>query len=127
MEFCVNCDNMYYIKLTQEGGNSLVYYCRNCGNENSNFNEENLCVSSLNFSNTNDKYSSVINKYTKLDPTLPRISNIPCPNADCPTHRESDPLSPEVIYIRYNTENLNFVYLCTHCDTTWSSNKKTFN
>ena len=25
-------------------------------------------------------YKDVINKYTKLDPTLPRITNIDCPN-----------------------------------------------
>ena len=124
MEFCSKCDNMYYIKLTQADGNSLIYYCRNCGNEDNNFNKDNLCIlSTQNDMNTDNKQSNVINKYTKLDPTLPRIYNIPCPNPSCPTHRETDPVSPEVIYIRYDKQNLNFVYLCTHCDKTWLSNK----
>ena len=31
MKFCTNCQNMYYISLTEENSNTLVYYCRNCG------------------------------------------------------------------------------------------------
>ena len=31
MDFCSNCDNMYYIKLENEECDKIVYYCRNCG------------------------------------------------------------------------------------------------
>ena len=27
---------MYYIRLSEEDPNSIVYYCRNCGHENKN-------------------------------------------------------------------------------------------
>ena len=74
-------------------------------------------------------YKNKINKYTKLDPTLPRINTVNCPNVDCAsnkmiegekkeTHREQD---KEIIYIRYDDKNMKYVYLCAVCDTVWDS------
>jgi aspartate carbamoyltransferase regulatory subunit len=80
-----------------------------------------MIVSKTTFKRTDQKYANVINKYTKLDPTLPRVSNIPCPNEQCPCNRAEDPIAKEVIYIRYDDTNLKFVYLCAHCDTIWKS------
>ena len=31
MNFCENCGNMYYLKLSSENGNQLIYNCRKCG------------------------------------------------------------------------------------------------
>lgn len=45
MHFCSNCKNMYYIKIDEDNPNSLLYYCRNCGNEDSLITEDNICVS----------------------------------------------------------------------------------
>ena len=53
-----------------------------------------------------------------MDPTLPRLDNIPCPNKECPSNNGSD---KEVIYIRYDDTNLKFIYLCVHCDKIWKS------
>ena len=52
MNFCKKCDNMYYMKIDNEGGgaaatgSNLKYYCRNCGHEDNDLNVENLLVSS---------------------------------------------------------------------------------
>ena len=54
-----------------------------------------------------------INEYTKLDPTLPRVSNIKCPNDNCEDETE-------VIYVRYDDINMKFVYICSECDTIWT-------
>ena len=67
-----------------------------------------------------------IGVYTKLDPTLPRVSNIPCPNAACISNRPDEDKSEdtpphEVIYLRYNDAALKFVYICNQCDTIWKS------
>ena len=83
MHFCNKCDNMYYIKLSEENSNKLIYYCRNCGNENSDLTSENICVSKTQLVRTEQKHTQFINKYTKLDPTLPRIKTIDCPNDSC--------------------------------------------
>ena len=47
MKFCNKCDNMYYIRVSDDDGNSLTYYCRNCGNEETNI-QDNICVSKTN-------------------------------------------------------------------------------
>ena len=36
MHFCIECGNMYYLKLKNmedNSSNNLVYYCRKCGNK----------------------------------------------------------------------------------------------
>ena len=47
MHFCSNCDNMYYIRINSDDTNKLVYYCRNCGNEDKLLAVENICVQEL--------------------------------------------------------------------------------
>ena len=135
MHFCTECDNMYYIKIQNEetkDNNSLIYYCRKCGFEDDNIskNIENLCVSKTHVLNNKELYSQVINKYTKLDPTLPRINNIKCPNVECVTNKESKGKSDdddsskvenEIIYIRYDDTNMKYVYLCCNCDNVWKT------
>lgn len=119
MHFCSNCKNMYYIKIDEDNPNSLLYYCRNCGNEDSLITEDNICVSKTQIKKGEKSFSHFINKYTKLDPTLPRVNNILCPNKDCPTNTKNEPR--EIIYIRYDDLNVNYVYLCSTCDTTWKT------
>lgn len=126
MHFCVKCGNMYYIKIQTEGKDNLIYYCRKCGFEDENITKDinNLCVSKTHVINNTELYSQVINKYTKLDPTLPRINNVDCPNAECITNKEGksdDSVEKEVIYIRYNDQAMKYVYLCAHCDTVWKT------
>jgi len=122
MHFCSNCKNMYYIKIDEDNPNSLLYYCRNCGNEDSLITEDNICVSKTQIKKGEKSFSHFINKYTKLDPTLPRVNNILCPNKDCPTNTKNAPR--EVIYIRYDDQNINYVYLCSTCDTTWKTEEQ---
>jgi DNA-directed RNA polymerase subunit M/transcription elongation factor TFIIS len=111
---------MYYIRINADNPNKLVYYCRNCGNENSNLATENLCVSKTQIKKDEQTFNYIINKYTKLDPTLPRISNVLCPNVDCKTNTNND--EREIIYIRYDDTNMKYVYLCSTCDTVWKTN-----
>ena len=80
---------MYYIRLTDTNG--IVYYCRNCGHENETITIDNVVVSQTSMKTGNTQYSHVVNKYTKMDPTLPRISTILCPNTECPCNRNHNP------------------------------------
>ena len=132
MHFCKQCGNMYYIKVQSESEDNLIYYCRKCGYEDKNIieNTQSLCVSKTHISNSGQLYSQVINKYTKLDPTLPRIKNMKCPNVNCVSNRgsgegkkgeEKESSSNEIIYIRYDDTNLKYVYLCTGCDHIWKT------
>jgi hypothetical protein len=122
MHFCSNCSNMYYIEINSEDSNKLVYYCRKCGNKDSLLAVDNLCVSKVQIKKSEQSFNHIINKYTKLDPTLPRVSKILCPNSDCKTnHGSKDEEEREIIYLRYDAVNIKYVYLCSTCDTVWKN------
>jgi len=130
MRFCDNCENMYYIRINADEPNKLVYYCRNCGNEDTTLEVDNVCVSKTVLKNKDVATYSNVNKYTKLDPTLPRVTNVLCPNEGCTkqsvkrSEKRSEQKSDkdkEIICIRSDDINMKYMYLCAECDTTWSN------
>lgn len=136
MHFCDKCGNMFYLKISEEVDSQLLYYCRKCGNKSNDKvdGESNeLCVSKTHIKKTTQSYKNIINSYTKLDPTLPRLTNMKCPNPQC-TIKASDNSdgvggeskggeeSKEIIYIRYDNDNMKYIYLCTNCDYHWINN-----
>ena len=122
MHFCFKCSNMYYISINPDDPNKLVYYCRNCGVQDLIISVNDITVSKIQLKKSQQEFSHIINKYTKLDPTLPRVSNILCPNGDCLTNKENKEDVPrEIIYIRYDDTNMKYVYLCSTCDTVWKT------
>ena len=115
MEFCTQCNNLYYIKIQDNNQNKLTLYCKQCGHTNNNIGNSNI------ISRKNNSQTYIINEYTKLDPTLPHITNIPCPNETCITNTQQHP--KDVIYIKYNESDMKYIYLCTICNTNWKLNK----
>lgn len=121
---------MYYLKILEDDDSTLIYYCRNCGTEDNKLMDslDDMCVSKTYVTKQNADLSTLINQYTKLDPTLPRVKNIPCPNSACSSNRKTQEGentavldNHEVIYIRYDDSALKFVYICNSCDTVWKS------
>jgi len=127
---------MYYISISEKDSNVLSYYCRSCGHVDDTLTEEGVCILDTQLKKGKQKFNHIINEYTKLDPTLPRIYNIPCPNTTCPTHGSKSSASSsssasaagkdetkqsEVIYMRYDDANLKYIYICTTCDTVWKT------
>ena len=126
MHFCKQCENMYYIRLSGENKDQLTYYCRKCGHEDDNLldAEENICISRTDLKQSTSSYDHIINKYTKLDPTLPHIKNINCPNISCASNQSGENkenVTTDILYLRYDDASMKFVYICTHCDTVWKS------
>jgi DNA-directed RNA polymerase subunit M/transcription elongation factor TFIIS len=111
---------MYYIRINEDDPNKLVYYCRNCGNEDDTISHDDVSVSKVKIKKDELSFSHIINEYTKLDPTLPRINTILCPNPDCDTNTKGS--EREIIYIRYDDMNMKYVYLCSTCNTVWKAN-----
>lgn len=118
MKFCNNCGNMYYMKIDENNCNSLIHYCRQCGNIDDTLTNEGLCVLENQLKKTEQKFDHIINPYTKLDPTLPRIV-MKCPSESCDSNQSTSP--HEVIFLRFDEENLKFVYICPVCDYNWIS------
>ena len=127
---------MYYVMLGKEDSNSLIYHCRKCGDENTTLISElkNLCVSKTHIKNNTNKHSTIINEYTKLDPTLPRTNKLDCPNSNCPTNStndeeekgkksKKDKTKKEILFLRYDNDNMKYIYLCCRCDTSWTNEK----
>lgn len=119
MKFCTQCDNMLYIKINSDNNNQLNYYCRSCGFEDTSLLQQGLCVLDTQIQKKEQKFNHIVNKYTKLDPTLPRIYNMKCPSETCPSNDKAQPT--EIIYMRYDDNNLKYIYICPTCDYYWTS------
>jgi aspartate carbamoyltransferase regulatory subunit len=63
--------------------------------------------------------TSALNEYTRLDPTLPHLNTIPCPNASCAS--QADPATRDILYIKTDPKNMKYQYACTVCKTQWGS------
>jgi DNA-directed RNA polymerase subunit M/transcription elongation factor TFIIS len=125
MHFCSQCQNMYYLKIQtdddEEANKKLVYYCRNCGNENKELAGDNICVSKTTVNHAEQTVASGVNEYTKYDPTLPHTNMIKCPNSKCTSNDEGG--TRDVLYNRYDDTNMKYIYMCTVCDTTWKTSQ----
>jgi hypothetical protein len=42
---------MYYIRISSDDANKLIYYCRNCGHEDNNLNVDNINISNIQVKN----------------------------------------------------------------------------
>ena len=122
MIFCSCCKNMCSPKTTLD--NQLVFICGNCQHEEKIQDESQLIVSTIQIKQNGVKnfFQQEINSCTKLDPTLPHIRTIPCPNPHCETNKN---VERDVVVIRYDNEELKYMFICTVCDTAWDSLQQT--
>ena len=122
MEFCKLCDNMLYIKreVTDEQ-DKLINYCKNCSNSvELKSDNKSILIFENNYEKEKINYKLFINTYSKYDPTLPRVNNLVCPNAKCTKKKNQD---NEVIYIKYDNENMKYLYYCVYCEEFWVNKK----
>ena len=59
MNFCEKCGNMYYLKISEQTQDKLVYHCRKCGfiDENLVANEDGvICVSKTHIKKSRQNY-----------------------------------------------------------------------
>ncbi len=117
MKFCDLCDNMLYLKLSEED-KKLLYHCKNCNNTIKEETTGSVCVLDNNYIDDNTNYRQYINKYLKHDVTLPRVSNITCPNKSCTKPKDAE---NKVIFLKYDYDNMKYLYHCNYCETFWKS------
>ena len=121
MKFCNNCDNMYYIQIRSDESDELMYYCRKCGDTTEMSVEETLAITSSDLNKDKTDFDDIINKYTKFDPTLPKVNYIKCPNNECSSYNKEFQGKNDILYIRYDENKMKYIYLCTTCDMAWRS------
>lgn len=114
----------------------IQYYCRHCGGTEEIAGEGGagaggggggvVVVVDTEIRRQEKLFHHLVNKYTKYDPTLPTMKNVPCPNPECASNTGGGGAearaSNEVFYIRYDDDNLKNLYLCSTCETHWKSN-----
>ena len=141
MQFCPACDNKLHMEIGQleapQGAPDafsmpLTLYCKHCpyrksldqtnkggvpANDPSHMFDP--CMYRSNYSSNHPLYyENVVNQYTFDDPTLPVLSDGHCINAKCACNMDTS-VDPEVMYVRYNDQDLKFLYLCRHCRQCW--------
>lgn len=102
---------------------NLTFYCRVCGFVDDEPTQTCFCVLDTQKHETVDMFDHVYNQYTKMDPTLPHI-RLPCPNAACKTNtapEKKENQTTDAIYIRYDSNGLKYLYVCTECEHKWKN------
>lgn len=114
MKFCNLCDNMLYIHTD---GSDLAFKCKNCGFVAPQTGTGSILISER---QVDKSFAVNLNNFLtpniKHDPSLPHVNNIPCPNCK--------PKENDVIYIKYDGENMKYLYFCCKCDHFWSLDNK---
>ena len=129
MRFCSQCDNMYYLRLSDvaEGADTpsaLIYYCRHCGQEDEATDAgEGVCALETTVHSQKRQYAQAVNAHTRSDPTLPRTTSIRCPSSDCPSNKQGG--KREVVYLRYDDTAMKYLYICEACGTMGRTSDKT--
>ena len=125
LKFCPVCRNLLFLMnaveptegAAKEEG-ALRWSCKACGHledyvEGGMLYEINLQQ------NVSEGYKVILNEFTRLDPTLPHVKNIKCPNEECGSNTGAS--ERDVIYMKYDATNLKFLYICNICEQHWKS------
>ncbi len=137
MNFCPKCENYLYLEqgsadvnLPAEGTVKQYFLnqrCRTCGYVKADY-EGGLVNETIVQERASEGYKILLNEFTRQDPTLPHVSTLPCPNtngnpltnkAPCKTYTEGKPR--DVIIIKYDAQNMKYLYICNVCEEQWRS------
>ena len=116
---CPDCDNFMFT-YTDVNTNQLYNACKVCSNVTP-MDSDSKFIYKTNFDIDKSKILNT-NKYIANDITLPSIKNnknIKCVNSECKSIKENLPCN--IIYIKYDTKNIKFMYICQHCGHKWTN------
>ena len=117
--FCDNCDNIMHVYLDKKTESPKLYlYCKKCQNKQEYIG--NLLYNNDHYIDLSESINS--NKFINYDITLPHIKsdNIKCPNSECISITEEK--QSDIIYIKYDKDNMKYIYSCNYCGQKWSNN-----
>ena len=120
IHFCDDCQNMTYLYLDED--EALIHHCKAC-QKSSPFQGDTKCIYSVDFKEYDNSEFINHNKYITHDVTLPKIvnnGNIKCTNTECASVKGGKESS--VTYIKYDLENMRYIYICDHCGQKWKNN-----
>lgn len=118
--FCKQCQNMTFL-YTDESKN-LIHHCKACLYSEP-YLKKNNCIYSIQFKKYDNSEYINSNPYVTHDITLPKIKNNPnikCVNPECISITETKEC--DITYIKYDMENMKYIYICNHCGQKWKNN-----
>ena len=120
INFCNMCNNLTNLVIEDK---KLKYSCKCCKTitDVSDI-DGGVCV----YTALSDKVDKSIlllnNENIKNDITLPTIvnnKNITCPNEACESHEKGSSIK----YIKYDIEDIKYMYICNYCNFKWKNSK----
>jgi hypothetical protein len=112
--------------LNAQGTDGIVtHMCRQCGVQEpfKPVNLDDALILETNFrsgSSASGPASGItINANTLQDPANPSFNTLACPNTTCPS--QTDESKRDVMYIKTDTINMKFRYICKVCKSEWAS------
>lgn len=117
MEFCDVCNNMLYMKTSEN--KKMLKYCKHCPFTIENQQSGAIKISETMYSDDDLLYNQNINQYLRFDPTLRRIKDekTKCNKEDCVSNTGAK--EQQVLYIKYDPRNMKYLYVCDHCGNIW--------
>lgn len=118
---------MLYIRLAkgdEDQNPELIYYCRDSTHsiEKAVLDKKAVVVLETQVAKKEIDFSYIVNEYTTLDPTLPRLKGMKCPNLQCPTINDKIKTETnEIVFLRYDDDALKYLYICPCCREVWKS------
>jgi hypothetical protein len=115
IKLCSDCNNLMDFCLDID--KNPLYLCTRCNKKDVNFKLDDTIIKF----NKELCLKEIINNnsFLHLDKTLPKLNNdnIKCINTECPTINEKN----NITYIKYDEENIKFIYICNVCGQKWSN------
>lgn len=123
LHFCPVCRNYLFAQIEKSLENTseqiLIRLCRNCGYKQTDV-KSGLISEIIVGERSAESYKILLNEFTAEDPRLPHLhGTIKCPDPACPSHNATS----DIIYMKYDQVNLNFLYICYVCKFTWHSTR----
>ena len=123
VHFCPLCNNMtfLFLKELEDGEKQLIHRCESC-HHNEPLDGTDHCIYLLDFKKYDRSELINQNKYITHDVCLPVIKgneNLHCTNSECISIKENKPSS--VKYIKYDYEDMKYMYICDYCGTKWKN------
>jgi len=119
IRFCSVCDNYLYLQVEGET-QTLQRMCRNCGFKDTE--DQGGLVSEMHIEQRSAEGYTLINEFTLKDKRLPHLyGTMKCISDKCPSNTQSK--ESDIVYIKYDTENLRYIYMCYLCQATWRSRR----
>jgi len=119
IRFCSVCDNYLYLQVEGET-QTLQRMCRNCGFKDTE--DQGGLVSEMHIEQRSAEGYTLINEFTLKDKRLPHLyGTMKCISDKCPSATQGK--ESDIVYIKYDTENLRYIYMCYLCQATWRSRR----